>query len=328
MTEGRRSDFRPLVDLHEDALRETDAEAVDAAERYMAWFDRHVAPEAPPADGRGDGRPRTAHSVEAMASPENARSLPARARALVPLVIPVALAAAAVLAVWLVPPARDRAPAPPSPRILPPATAPILDDPCRSAIRARGDSPLIDNFEDGNELVALREARNGYWVALSDTDPDGAEPILVPSLRLDPSPGNRYALHVNGGRLRTWGASVQVEFGPSCYDASAYSGIAFEARGPGRLYAGIRGVDAVPVARGGTCTEGCYQSHLGLVTLESGWKTYVLSWRELRQDGATTPLDLRRANGIEFLVRPDDTPYDLWIDDVRFVHDSTDGGSP
>jgi hypothetical protein len=39
-------------------------------------------------------------------------------------------------------------------------------------------------------------------------------------------------------------------------------------------------------------------------------------------------LDPRRANGIEFLVRPDDTPYDVWIDDVRFVHDSTDGGSP
>jgi hypothetical protein len=204
----------------------------------------------------------------------------------------------------------------------------MFDDPCRSAVRARGDSPLLDDFEDGNELVALREARNGYWVTLSDTDPDGAEPVLVPSLRLDPSPGNRYALHVAGGRRRTWGASVQVELGPPCYDASAYSGIAFEARGPGRLYAGVRAVDAVPVARGGACTEGCYQSHLALVTLESGWKTYVLSWSMLHQDAATTPLDPRRANGIEFLVRPDDTPYDVWIDDVRFVHDSTDGGSP
>ena len=211
---------------------------------------------------------------------------------------------------------------------MPPPAAPVRDGPCRSAVRAGGDSPQIDDFEDGNELVALLEARNGYWVSLSDTDPDGAEPVLLPSLRPDPSPGNRYALHVAGARHRSWGASVQVELGPPCYDASAYAGIAFDARGPGRLSAGIRTVDAVPVLRGGTCTEDCYQSHLGEVTLESEWKTYVLGWSHLHQEGEARPVDPRRANGVEFLLRPEDTPYDVWIDNVRFVRDATDATTP
>ncbi len=330
MSDHRRKDLRSLADLHDDALRETDAEAAAAAERYMAWFDGKAAPAAGLDHRSSDRRQRVARAVEATAGPVSGRSPLADLRALVPRALAVALAVAAALALWLVP-----RPSPPTahsstspPIIVGPPAAPLFDDPCRSAVRAGGDSPLVDDFEDGNELVALREARNGYWIALSDTDPEDAEPVLLPSLRPDASPENRYALHLAGVRHRKWGASAQVELGPACYDASAYSGIAVDARGPGRLYAGIRSVDAVPVARGGTCTEDCYRSHLSAVTLESGWKTYVLSWRDLHQEGTTAPADPRRTNGIEFYVRPEDTPYDVWIDNVRFVVESADGSTP
>jgi Carbohydrate binding domain (family 11) len=324
MSDRRRKETPSLADLHDDALRETDAETAEAAERYMAWFDAHVTPGAGVAD-RPSGRQRVAPAVTATANPER----PAPLRSVALRVLPFAFAAAAALAMWLVP---RSSPAPAHSASSPPAVssppAPIFDDPCRLATRARGDSPLVDDFEDGNELVALLEARNGYWITLSDTDPEGAEPVLLPSVRPDATPDNRYALHIAGARHRKWGVSVQVEFGPSCYDASVYQGIAFDARGPGRLYAGIRTVEAVPVARGGICTEDCYRSHFGAVTLEGGWKTYVLSWRDLHQDGATTPADPRRANGMEFLVRPEDTPYDVWIDNVRFARESTGGTTP
>jgi hypothetical protein len=52
-------------------------------------------------------------------------------------------------------------------------TAAALDpgDPCREVVRAGGAAPLVDDFEDNNEIVALLEARNGYWVTVTDTDP-------------------------------------------------------------------------------------------------------------------------------------------------------------
>jgi hypothetical protein len=287
-----------------------------------------VAPAAGVADRPSGGRQRLAPAVPAMANP--VRPGPGALRNVALRVLPFAFATAAALAVWIFPRASP-APAPlsssPPAVSSPPPPLPVFDDPCRLATHARGDSPLVDDFEDGNELVALLEARNGYWIALSDTDPEGAEPVLLPSVRPDATPDNRYALHIAGARHQKWGVSVQVEFGPSCYDASVYRGIAFDARGPGRLYAGIRTVEAVPAARGGTCTEDCYRSHFGAVALEGGWKTYVLPWRDLHQDGATTPADPRRTNGMEFLVRPEDTPYDVWIDNVRFARESTDGST-
>jgi len=193
------------------------------------------------------------------------------------------------------------------------------DDPCASATKASGDSPRIDDFEDGNELVDLRESRNGYWVGITDSDPERAERVLLPSVRPDVRTDNRYALHLSGPRHMGWGASVQVEFGPSCYDASAYRGIAFEARGPGRVYAGVRQVDAVPTERGGTCLHDCYRSHLRPIQLPDGWSHHELTWSELRQERGTTSVEPNRLSGVEFLVRSEDTPYDLWIDDVRFI---------
>ena len=321
----RRSHGRSLADLHEDALREPDVEATLGVERFMAWFDGQGAPGVDVADLPSDGRPRVVRAVEAgRGAWAKGPDLPTRARSLLPFVVPVVLAAAAALASVAQAPCRkpgSRGESPSvshqSPRRRRPPTIHAARRSAPSETRRWSTTS-----EDGNELVALLEARNGYWVSLSDTDPDGAEPVLLPSMRPDPSPDNRYALHVAGPRRRTWGASIQVELGPSCYDASAYSGFAFDARGPGRLYAGVRTVDAVPVARGGTCTEDCYRSHLGAVTLESGWKTYTLSWSDLHQEGAPAAPDPRRANGIEFFLRPEDTPYDVWIDDVRFVRDS------
>src|ERR1700689_4431305 len=108
MSGHRRNDVPSLADLHDDALRETDAEANEAAGRYMAWFDEAWfdepgAPGAGGADRRRDGPARVARAVEAPASPESARFVPVSPRARISLVLPVALAAVAALAAWLVP---------------------------------------------------------------------------------------------------------------------------------------------------------------------------------------------------------------------------------
>lgn len=193
-------------------------------------------------------------------------------------------------------------------------------DPCIYHVRAKGDRPLIDDFEDGNPLISSLEDRVGLWAMYKDTDVSGTAMPLTPTLRANSSHDNRFALHAVGGELRDWGATVQFAFQPSCYDASAYGGIAFSAKGPGRVYVGVREVRVVPVQWGGTCTRDCYDTHQKKVDLSAQWQKYIIKWDELRQRGySSPPLDATRINGLGFLVQPGDTPFDFWLDDVKFI---------
>jgi hypothetical protein len=328
VTDSPRRDRRPsLGELHDRALEEPSDAAADGAVRFVAWL------QAEHAERREEPG---LHAGTASAVSPSDEATPWWRGCSTNGLRGLAIAAAAIAVAWLahravsggahVPEAARPAPPPPA---LPagPAwpVAPVVPvplepgDPCRDVVRAGGAAPLVDDFEDNNELVALLEARNGYWVTITDTDPAVSESVLVPSVRPDAAAGNRYALHLSGPRRVKWGASVQLELGPTCYDASVYRGIAFDVLGPGRVYAGVREVDAVPVERGGTCQSGCYESHLQAVYAASHWTHHEVAWTELRQRGSAKPVDPRRLSGLEFLVRPEDTPYDLWIDDVTFV---------
>jgi len=193
-------------------------------------------------------------------------------------------------------------------------------DPCNARKRARGKEPLIDDFEDGNPLIAAFEDRVGLWSLFKDSDFPGSFNTISPTLLARPTQKNRYALHAAGGELRNWGAVISFPFQPACYDASAYAGITFSARGPGRVFVGVREVSVVPVEYGGTCTKDCYNTHETKVDLSARWQSYTVLWSEMRQRGYDTkPLDSSRTSGVSFLVLAADTPYDFWIDDVKFA---------
>jgi hypothetical protein len=82
----------------------------------------------------------------------------------------------------------------------------------------------------------------------------------------------------------------------------------------------MREVSVVPVEYGGTCTKDCYNTHEKKVDLSARWQSYTVLWGEMRQRGYDTkPLDPSRTSGMSFLVHAADTPYDFWIDDVKFA---------
>jgi hypothetical protein len=193
-------------------------------------------------------------------------------------------------------------------------------DPCRARRAAEGGAPLIDDFEDGDDAVAPLEHRAGFWRWAREIDAPGTAPALLPAPRPEATAGNRLAIHVKGGSLRDWGAVVEISFRPPCYDASRYAGITFEARGPGRIYVAPRGVSVIPVAEGGTCELDCHNPHVKKLDLTDGWQRYEVRWAETWQRGVGKPaLDPSRLNSLAFLVRPEDTPYDVWLDEVRFL---------
>ena len=195
-----------------------------------------------------------------------------------------------------------------------------LSDPCRERGVASGQQPLIDDFEDGDDEVLPFENRAGLWRWVRDTDSPGSAPALLPVPRVNGRAGNRMALHVKGGHLLDWGAIVEFNFKPSCYDASAYRGLTFQAKGPGRVFVAPREIGTLPLAEGGTCTSDCYNPHVKKIELEKQWKSYRIEWAEFEQRGyGRPPFDPKQLHSIAFLIRPEDTPYDLWFDDVAFV---------
>lgn len=201
----------------------------------------------------------------------------------------------------------------------PTAHKPIID-PCGERRVASGHEPLVDDFEDGDDAVLPAEGRAGFWRWARETDAPGTAPALLPIPRLEPTAQNKLALRVKGGRLFDWGAAIEFTFTPTCYDASKYAGVSFKARGPGRIYFSPREVSVIPRAEGGTCERDCYNSHVEKIELENRWRTYTVRWADVHQRGTgKPPVDPTRLNSFAFHVRPEDTPYDVWLDDVRFV---------
>lgn len=202
-------------------------------------------------------------------------------------------------------------------------------DPCLARHVASGGAPLLDDFEDGDDAILGVEQRVGFWRWVREFDAPGTAPALIGLPRPGASPKNKLAVHVKGARLSDWGATIDFRFIPACYDASAYAGIAFQARGPGRIYLAPREVNVIPVTEGGLCEVDCHNAHVVKVELTDQWRDVVVRWEEVRQRGiGKPPLDPSRLHGIAFLVRPEDTPYDVWLDQVRFVPKAGGGANP
>jgi hypothetical protein len=192
-------------------------------------------------------------------------------------------------------------------------TAPKI---CIARQRGSGEAPLIDDFEDGDGAVSVRDRRSGFWQLVTDRNEKGPGPFTI-----EPSKsGHGFAMHWTGPEFREWGSSLEYPFPTHCYDASAYRGLTFRAKGPGRVYVSAREVSVVPEHLQGTCKADCFNSHLKLVVLSDKWQRFEVPWSELQQRGYGRPeVDVTSLHSLQFLVRPEDSPFDVWIDDVAFL---------
>jgi hypothetical protein len=82
-----------------------------------------------------------------------------------------------------------------------------------------------------------------------------------------------------------------------------------------------REVRLIPPEGGGTCPgNDCYNVHVKKFDVPAHYVTVQAHWYEMQQRGyGRPPLDPRQLHSIAILVHPEDTPYDLWFDDVRFL---------
>jgi hypothetical protein len=209
-----------------------------------------------------------------------------------------------------------------------PRTTPAPRPACPKLVVARGDAPLLDDWEQNDSVVAPLDGRGGNWVTYDDGTGKQSAPDkspLFPSRLAGGRGASARALHLFGGKFTNWGVTFGAELAnAACYDASAYAGIEFWAKGPAVLKVGFQMIDDQEVKYGGFCANAavCYNSHRKLVELGKTWKRYSVRWEDVHQlydAGPPLSFDTRRIRFLEFSIGPESTPFDVWLDDVSFL---------
>jgi hypothetical protein len=192
------------------------------------------------------------------------------------------------------------------------------------------DTALVDDFEDGDHKPFRAFQREAWWFTVNDQS-EGSKVTPVgdfkPELLPDGKPENRFAAHFTAEGQKTWGATFStsmhfVKEGLKCpFNAGAFAGLKFRAKGPGRIEVAIPLPETVQAEAGGVCTERCYDTHRKTIFLTDEWAEYTVEWSQVQQGGwgAEVRFDPERILGINFVVGVADVPANFWIDDVAFT---------
>lgn len=209
-----------------------------------------------------------------------------------------------------------------------PDAIPTVANECGKAPWPAGDGAhfLIENFEDKNTTLELLDDREGAWAFVTDgtgtTLPDNPASLLTATGGAD---GTASSLRVKGQGFSLWGAVLILPFRGVCpYDASAYGGIEFWAKGSGKLAAELRDEATTAAEFGGVCVnetdvQCCEDYHAKLITLSPDWQKFSFKWTALQQAGTgyEVPFDPSKLVGLS--LNSSGADFDLWIDQVAFI---------
>jgi hypothetical protein len=189
-------------------------------------------------------------------------------------------------------------------------------------------SDVIDDFDDGDMLLAKVGGRNGTWVGFAT--PMTATFFGEASNKCVAN--GTYSGHLTANDLDNYGANWNGVFiDPFAlavpFDASSYSGFSFwvatgdNAVQPLELPIGMMTTDTA--TGGGVCTAtagGCgdYYATKQRIPLTHTWTRWQIKFSDLAQKGTGMPqVPLRTTQFVSLMIWPERT-YDIWIDDVRF----------
>jgi hypothetical protein len=206
------------------------------------------------------------------------------------------------------------------------ATCAIVDGWC-------ANPALVDDMEDGDELICASPARQGHWYTFSD-DPKSAYEFREDAIA-EGREASRRAAHLVGAGLIGWGAGIGMTVstpGLDTYDASAAGGIHFWMRGSAPFVrVQFRLPETTPTAYSpGTCVDAwnCDNHfYFGVTSQSDDWTEYRVPFSAVRQAaGGTATWNPARLIAIEFSVVSQD--FDVWIDDVSFYSCTGDACVP
>jgi hypothetical protein len=202
--------------------------------------------------------------------------------------------------------------------------------PAQEEVHTCAEKALIENAEDQDDQILLREGRGGYLYTFVDKAGSRISPDENHfKMEFGGAPGSKYAIHVKG-RTGTGGeiyAGVGFDFKstPETYEAKQYKGLAFSAR----IKAGseehwrfmVGDVNTDP--KGKVCKE-CDNDWGTPFKPTEEWTRYEVLFSDLKQEagwGQPRPptVDTAKLFGMKWQMATPNAAFDLWVDDISFV---------
>jgi hypothetical protein len=204
---------------------------------------------------------------------------------------------------------------------------------------------MIDDLEDNDGRIIVTNGRQGPWHVFNDSSGGNQVPPFGGTFAPQSGGANNtaYAVHTTGSGYASYGgvgfdldnATDQEESSQSqSYNAGAYAGITFWAKGTATLRVEFSQKAFVPTERGGSCPDnGCwnvYGTKELANKLTSNWQQFTILWSGnsnfVREDGTTSPaFDPSQIMDISF--RSNSSSFDFWIDEVAFVRAGSSTGT-
>jgi hypothetical protein len=194
---------------------------------------------------------------------------------------------------------------------------------------------LIDDMESGTGKICSGSGRMGLWFTYIDSSGTSAvAPVTtgaaLPQLLSTPRGASNYAMHMQGtystyAAIGVWLNKSTFGSSTGTYDASAYTGIRFYAKGSGGTLNVVGQMSSTEMTKyGGTCTATTcsgdyyvYPSSLSSTT----WTLISVPFTSMK-GGTVTPFSPAYTWSFEFQYYSATSlagaSFDLWIDDLAF----------
>ncbi|RYZ08697.1 MAG: hypothetical protein EOO73_07545 [Myxococcales bacterium] len=197
-----------------------------------------------------------------------------------------------------------------------------------SALFGLPPSLLVDDFEDGDELLDASVGLHGLWYVENDGTGRQSPPAgerAPRSLVAEPGAPNSdaRALHTEASGFRGWGAFVGVRLNAAVratctVDASASRGLSLWARGKGRVRVNFATPRTTPSGDGGDCSAPACSDFGAVVTLQDDWTRHELLFEELEQPDWADAADWEPTRLVRLSFWAEQGDLSLWLDDLRF----------
>jgi endoglucanase len=192
---------------------------------------------------------------------------------------------------------------------------------------AKTDGPprMIDDFEDGDLAILSREGREGAWFSFDDgSGGTRTDPEVVAAERS----GSKNAVCIQGSDFTRWGGGFGFALSGEdnarrSYDASAYTGVSFWARGSSTQFRFML-VDKYSDPAASLCS-GCNDHFNFRFTPSSEWQQFTFAWNEARQNAFGDPQPRVCPSALYALQAqwPSNQSFELCLDDIAFTTDAS-----
>ncbi len=200
---------------------------------------------------------------------------------------------------------------------------------------------LIDDFEKPANGVA-HPCLHGYWYTFNDGSLGAQTPAvnMFMNSAITDRPPSTYAAHSTAmgftgdtATPKNIFAGFGLDFNPApapstmkfTVNASAFRGVTFFAKGSGTVNVEIPTPNSDPALG---CLTKCYDTSFKAITLTAAWTAFTILWTDFHQTmptpfGNVETLTGAGIGGIKFESKAQApavfAPYDMWIDDLKFV---------